>query len=125
MLEAEVLSALIATIYDAALDPEQWTAALEGIRSFVGGCAANFFWQDISREDAGIFHCVGIKPEYLESYFQTYVRLNPLYPAAAFVAPGEVFTGDAILPLADFSQTRFFDEWMRPQGMIDSVVSNL
>jgi|SRR5229473_5365605 hypothetical protein len=91
MLESEVLSALIATIYDAALDPELWPVALEGIRDFVGGCAANFYWQDVSKENAGVFHCVGIELSYLEAYFQTYTKLNPLYPAAAFFAPGEVF----------------------------------
>jgi hypothetical protein len=81
MLESEILSVLIGTIYDAALDPELWPVALEGIREFVGGCAANFYWQDVSRERAGVFHCVGIDTAYLESYFQTYTRMNPLHPA--------------------------------------------
>ena len=53
MLESEILSALIATIYDAAPDPDLWTVALEGIRDLVGGCAANFHWQD---ERARVFH---------------------------------------------------------------------
>jgi DNA-binding NarL/FixJ family response regulator len=125
MLESKVLSALIATIYDAALDPELWPAALGGIRDFVRGCAANFYWQDVSKENAGVFHCVGIDPAHLEAYFQTYTKLNPLYPAAAFFTPGQVFGSDAILPYPEFTQTRFYREWMRPQGMIDSVAVNL
>jgi hypothetical protein len=56
MLESEILSALIATIYDAAPDPDSWTVALEGVRDLVGGCAANFRWQD---ERDGVSHCVG------------------------------------------------------------------
>jgi DNA-binding NarL/FixJ family response regulator len=125
MPESEVLSALIATIYDAALDPGLWPVALEGIRNFVHGCAANFYWQDVSKENAGVFHCVGIEPAYLESYFQTYTRLNPLYPTAAFFTPGEVFGSDAVIPNTEFTQTRFYEEWMRPQGMVDSVAVNL
>jgi DNA-binding NarL/FixJ family response regulator len=125
MLEVEVLSALIAAIYDAALDPELWPAALERIRDFVRGCAANFYWQEISRENAGVFHCVGIEPAFLQSYFQTYTKLNPLYPASAFFPPGEVFGSTEVLPHSDFVQTRFFDEWMRPQRMVDSIVVNL
>jgi DNA-binding NarL/FixJ family response regulator len=125
MLESEALSVLIATIYDAALDPDLWPVALEGTRDFVRGCAANFYWQDLSKENAGVFHCVGIEPAYLQSYFQTYTKLNPLYPAAAFIAPGEVFGSIEILPTPDFHRTRFYEEWMRPQGMIDSVVVNL
>jgi DNA-binding NarL/FixJ family response regulator len=125
MLEVEVLSAVIATIYDAALDPESWPAALEGIRGFVRGCAANFYWQDVSKENAGVFHCVGIEPAHLETYFQTYTRFNPLYPTSAFFPPGEVFGSAEVLPFSEFEQTRFFQEWMRPQRMIDSVAVNL
>jgi DNA-binding NarL/FixJ family response regulator len=125
MVESEALSARISTIYDAALDPDLWPVALEGIREFVRGCAANFYWQDVSKENAGVFHCVGIEPAYLQSYFETYTKLNPLYPAAAFIAPGDVFGSTEILPTPDFHRTRFYEEWMRPQGMIDSVVVNL
>jgi hypothetical protein len=69
MLESEFLSALIATIYDAAPDPDLWTVALECIRDLVGGCAANFQWQG---ERDGVFHCVGIDMAYLESHFQAH-----------------------------------------------------
>jgi PAS domain-containing protein len=125
MLEAEALSALIAIIYDSALDPEMWPRALEGIRNFVQGCAANLYWQDVSKENAGVFHCVGIAPAYLESYFQTYTKLNPLYPTSAFFPPGRVFGSTEVLPFKEFKQTRFYDEWMRPQGMCDSLAVNL
>jgi hypothetical protein len=53
MLESEILSALIAAIYDAAPDPNLWTVAFEGIRDLVDGCAANFHWQD-ERDGASI-----------------------------------------------------------------------
>ncbi len=125
MLESEVLSALIATIYDAAIDPELWPQVLEGIRDFICGCAANFYWQDVSKENAGVFYCVGIDQSFLDSYFQTYTRLNPLYPAAAFFTPGDVFGADAVLSRQDLLQTRFYNEWMRPQGMVDSICANL
>lgn len=125
MLESEILSTLIAAIYDAALDSSTWPLVLEGIREFVGGCAANFYWQDVSRESAGVFHCVGIERDYLDAYFRTYTKLNPLYPAAAFFTPGEVFGSAEVLPMSEFSQTRFYQEWMRPQGMVDSLAANL
>jgi hypothetical protein len=53
MLESEILSALIATIDDAAPDSDLWTIALESIRGLVGGCAANFHWQH-ERDGASI-----------------------------------------------------------------------
>lgn len=125
MLESEELSALIADIYDAALDAALWPRALEGTRDFVRGCAANFYWQDISTESAGVFYCAGIDPAYLQIYFEKYAKMNPLYPAAAFIEPGEVFNSSDVVPASEFVQTRFYHEWMRPQGMVDSVCANL
>jgi DNA-binding CsgD family transcriptional regulator len=125
MSELEIYSELVATIYDAVLTPELWPLALEGIRDFVRGCAANFYWQDASKENAGVFYSVGIEPAYLQSYFQTYAKMNPLYPAAAFIAPGVVFDAGDIVPISELRQTRFYSEWMRPQGMADAVVANL
>jgi hypothetical protein len=39
MHESERLSTLIGTIYDTALDPRLWVAALEGAKDFVAGGA--------------------------------------------------------------------------------------
>jgi DNA-binding CsgD family transcriptional regulator len=125
MLESESLSMAIGLIYDAALDSRLWPAALESIRDFVGGIAANFFWQDVSRQDAGTFHCVGIEQSYLTSYFSEYAKINPLYPAAAFLDTGQVFEGDDIVPWPEMVQTRFYKEWMQPQAITGSLAVNL
>jgi DNA-binding CsgD family transcriptional regulator len=125
MSESELLSQAIGLIYDAALDSALWPAALEGIRDFVRGSAANFFWQDVSKQDAGIFHCIGIEQPYLESYFAEYAKINPLYPSAAFLDAGQVFEGDDIVPWSEMTQTRFYKEWMQPQGLTNSLAVNL
>jgi DNA-binding CsgD family transcriptional regulator len=125
MLELESFSRTAGLIYDAALDPKLWPSALESIRDFVGGFAANFFWQDVSRQDAGVFYCIGVEQSYLTSYFSTYAKLNPLYPSAAFLDTGQIFEGDDIVPWPEMVQTRFYKEWMQPQGMTNSVAVNL
>jgi hypothetical protein len=40
-MSEERISRLIGDIYDAALEPELWPGALEGICGFVGGSMAN------------------------------------------------------------------------------------
>jgi DNA-binding CsgD family transcriptional regulator len=125
MMELESLSQTVGLIYDAALDPRLWPTALESIREFVGGFAANFFWQDVSEQNAGIFHCVGVEQSYLTSYFSEYAKLNPLYPSAAFIDVGQVFEGSDVVPWREMEQTRFYKEWMQPQGMTNSMAVNL
>jgi DNA-binding CsgD family transcriptional regulator len=125
MVESEFFSQTVGLIYDAALDAKLWSTALGSIRDFVGGSAANFFWQDVSRQDAGIFHCVGIEQSYLTSYFSEYAKINPLYPSAAFLDTGQIFEGDDIVPWQEMVQTRFYKEWMQPQGITGSLAVNL
>jgi DNA-binding CsgD family transcriptional regulator len=124
-VEAEHLSTVVGVIYDAAIDPELWPQALSEILRFVGGKAANFFWQDLSKERAGVFHCVGLDPAYLQSYFEKYVKFNPFYPAAAYFPPGEVWEGRDVIPMSELIATRFYDEWLEPQGLGDTIAVNL
>jgi DNA-binding CsgD family transcriptional regulator len=124
-VETEHLSKAVGDIYDAVLDPDLWPLALTGILQFVGGKAANFFWQDLSKERAGVFHSVGIDPVFLQSYFDIYTRFNPFYPAAAYFPPGEVFGSPEILPMSELIQTRFYNEWLKPQGLADTLAVNL
>jgi DNA-binding CsgD family transcriptional regulator/PAS domain-containing protein len=125
LTETELFSRTVGLIYDAALDAAVWPVALAEIRDFVGGFAANFYWQDVSEQKAGIFHCIGIEQQYLSSYFTDYAKLNPIYPAAAFLDAGEIIDPDDIVPWSEMVQTRFYKEWMQPQGIIGSLFANL
>jgi DNA-binding CsgD family transcriptional regulator len=125
MVESELLSQAIGLIYDAALAPRLWPVALENVRDFIGGFAANFFWRDVSKQNAGTFYSVGIEKPYLESYFEKYAKINPLYPSAAFLEAGRIFEGDDIVPWLEMEQTRFYKEWLQPQGITCSLAVNL
>jgi DNA-binding CsgD family transcriptional regulator len=125
LTESELFSRTVGQIYDTALDAGLWPAALADIRDFVGGFAANFFWQDVAEQNAGTFHCVGIEQRYLASYFAEFARINPIYPSAAFLDAGEIFDADDIVPWSEMVQTRFYKEWMQPQGIVGSLAVNL
>jgi DNA-binding CsgD family transcriptional regulator/PAS domain-containing protein len=123
--EAEQLSQVTAAIYDAAIAPESWPAALESACAFLKGAGANIFWQDPVRQSAMVFHSWNDDPAYVVLYVDRYLRLNPLFPAATFIEPGVVFAGGDIVPHAEFRQTVFYKEWVEPQGLIDVIGVNL
>jgi DNA-binding CsgD family transcriptional regulator len=125
MTESERLSRLTADIYDAALAPELWPTALDGLRNFVGGFAANIFWQDIASDGAGMYFSLGDDPHYRQLYIETYSALNPMLPAAAFPDCGTILSTVDFLTLEEMKQTRFYREWLEPQGIVDGVFSNL
>ena len=50
------LSAVIGSLYDAALDPVVWTTAICEARDFVGGSAASIFAKDVAQTTLTVFH---------------------------------------------------------------------
>jgi DNA-binding CsgD family transcriptional regulator len=112
---------LIGDIYDAALDPAQWTSVLQRITHFVGGTAAALYAKDTVRKTGNFFRMFGVETEFVRSFFDKYARLDP-FTASRFVFPVEqVISTRDIMPHEEFRETIFFKEWVRPQGWIDFV----
>lgn len=54
MEESDVLSELIGTVYDAALDASLWPAALRNIAHFVGGSSAALYAKDATSKSGAL-----------------------------------------------------------------------
>ncbi|MET0529651.1 MAG: helix-turn-helix transcriptional regulator [Microvirga sp.] len=67
----------------------------------------------------------GDNPEYLQLYHERYAALNPLFPAALFLEVGKVHAISDIMPIDEFRESRMYREWVRPQGLLDSLYTNL
>jgi DNA-binding CsgD family transcriptional regulator/PAS domain-containing protein len=114
-------SALVGDIYDAALDPSLWTPVLEKITRFVPGAFSNIFIQDANNRFANSIFYWGIEPAYFQSYLETYARLNPAFPTAFFAEVGGIFSVYDFVPREQLERTRFYREWVTPQGIGDNV----
>lgn len=123
--ETRALSALIAEIYDAALVKDAWAGVLAKVCTFVGASAGNFFSQQSSSRDAVLHFSWGNDAHYERLYMEEYYKLNPLVPALSFVDVGIVFSQSDLIPYDEFHQTRFYKEWVAPQGLLDVLGANL
>jgi DNA-binding CsgD family transcriptional regulator len=120
MRHGETFSDLIGGIYDAAIDPALWPDVLSKISAFVGGQSAGLVSTYVSSRVINVHYHSGCNPHYLELYREQYWRFDPLAPLPLFDV-GEVLSARDHMPDAEFGEGRFYQEWMRPQGLLDTV----
>jgi DNA-binding CsgD family transcriptional regulator len=126
MSEAEQISPLIGDVYDAALDVSLWPAVLDKVRAFVGGQAAVLCWKDaVTKCGCADYQDGGLDPQYVQLYFQKYIKMDPFSTGQFFAEIGQPVAISDLIPAADIAGTRFYNEWVRPQALVDCVVSPL
>ncbi|RYE10327.1 MAG: LuxR family transcriptional regulator [Hyphomicrobiales bacterium] len=118
--DGDTLSALIGTIYDAALDPAQWRVALGGARDYVGGHSAAIYEKTLTGISGGVFFDDGmVSDEAKLSYFTHYAPLDPATAGHLFAELEQPISTADILDFDEFRQSRFYREWAMPQGIVD------
>jgi DNA-binding CsgD family transcriptional regulator len=126
MRETEQFSSLIGEVYDAALDPGRWPGALGKLRAFVGGQAAVICHKDAaSRCGCADYQDGGLDTLYVQLYFDKYIRLDPFSTSQFFAEVGEAVAIADLIPPDEILETRFYTEWIQPQGLVDCIVSPL
>jgi DNA-binding CsgD family transcriptional regulator len=115
------LSDLIGEVYDAALDPSLWDGVLERAANFVGGTGAALFSKDAAAQQVDVRYDFGIDPHYKQLYFDKYVGLDPATTGHYFAELEQPVAVADLMPYQEFVETRFYREWVRPQGLVDFV----
>jgi DNA-binding CsgD family transcriptional regulator len=121
MDQAEQLSELIGEIYDAALDASLWSDVVGKAGRFVGGSAAAIYSKSPIAGKGNVYYESGIDPYYRQLYFDKYVKLDPSTTAHYFADVGQPVAVADYMPYQEFQETRFYKEWVQPQGMVDNV----
>jgi DNA-binding CsgD family transcriptional regulator/PAS domain-containing protein len=125
MDQAEQLSELISDIYDAALDSSLWSDVIGKAARFVGGPAAAIFSKSPTAGNGHVYYESGVDPHYRQLYFDKYVKLDPTTTGHYFADIGQPVAVADLMPYREFLETRFYREWARPQGYVDSVSAGL
>ncbi len=126
--EAAALSRVICDIYDAAVDATLWPKAMQSSCEFIGAAQSLMFWHDAVIEAANAMYEYRMDPHFTRLYIEKYVTLNPIFPAALFSdvsAVGRVHSATDIVPQVELEETRFFKEWVVPQGITDTLAVTL
>lgn len=121
----EQLSELIGIIYEAALDPSTWPKALEAIAGFANGIAAMLMWKDAALPAGGQYYSWNADPVFTASYFSEYIKLDPANGIHQKLPVGDLTAFTSLIDFESLVKTRFYKEWMQPQGYVDNAFVNL
>jgi DNA-binding CsgD family transcriptional regulator len=125
-MDVEDFSAIVADIYDAALDPPLWRKVLKNVCAFTrGGPSASLFWQDAAKKTGNSYFVWGGEARFGQLYWEKYIALNPFTPAAGSFPVEQLYSAADVLPPPEFIETEFYKEWMSPQGWGDVLSVNL
>jgi DNA-binding CsgD family transcriptional regulator len=60
-------------------------------------------------------------PRYVQLYFDKYVKFDPLSTRQYFAEIEVPVTVGDLMPYGEFLDTRFYREWVQPQGIVDCI----
>ena len=123
--QTEQFSQLIGEIYDAAIDASKWSAVLGKAAHFVGGSSAALFSKDAASGAGNIYYEFGTDPYYRQIYFEKYVKLDPATTGHFFAEVEQPIAVSDLMPYSEFLETRFYREWVQPQGVVDFLAAVL
>jgi DNA-binding CsgD family transcriptional regulator len=115
-MEAAVLSRLIESIYDCAIDPTLWPSTLEEIAAALNSPAGSLAVSDFITGTERALVYAGISEHYQALYREQY-HLCDLFGHALILRPvDEPSTSEELVAADELLQSRIYRGWAAPQG---------
>ncbi|CAN7665102.1 helix-turn-helix transcriptional regulator [Pseudorhodoferax sp. LjRoot39] len=119
---------LVASVYEAALDPSRWGGFLSEL-VFATGSTTGIIWgHDFSqrtvtvpgRTSDTLFCSVGFSEQALAQFDAHYGALNVWLQNPALHVGGTVVHGEMLFPNSQLKKTEYWADWLRPQDLFYS-----
>ncbi|MET0360444.1 MAG: helix-turn-helix transcriptional regulator [Sphingobium sp.] len=111
-------------IYDAAFDRSRFEPLLRRLVEAMGAQSGFLAWSDV--ESHAKFEIqVGNDPEYLRKYVEVYWEHDLLRPLLFDVPEGVAAAVHPHLQRPEVRESRFYREYLAPQGIVDNLAINL
>ncbi len=111
--------ALIARIYDAAVEAETWEGVIAEIRDALRCRSFALFFQ---KDGVAHFNAAASLDRAVERAFEErYAAINPWARGFLTKPVGEVVLGQDILSVAALERTEFYADFLRPNGLSDGI----
>jgi len=115
-------SAVVGKIYDAALEPDAWPAALRGVCAFADCKTAVLMSHDVFDKAPPWQLEVGHGEHWTRLYHAKYLAVNPFMADVPLLAEGEQIFASSRPQYATLLESDFYNGWLKPQGLIDATL---
>jgi DNA-binding CsgD family transcriptional regulator/PAS domain-containing protein len=116
-------SHLMGAIYDCVIEPDRWPLSMEKICAELGCIMSSILLVDLEHSKHRFFKHWNLDPYWRVKNEEYYTDMTELYRNAP-PAPTHVLDEPLVLsrdiPESILSSTRFYQEWVKPQGICDS-----
>lgn len=114
-------SAMVGEAFDRApFDPSGWSDAVNIL-------SQRYPWAGIALKNidpaarALRFDCIeGFDPDFVRSFRDYYVQVNPWVDCFSKVEPGTVMVSERDCPARSFNDTEFYNDWLLPQKVVEA-----
>jgi DNA-binding CsgD family transcriptional regulator/PAS domain-containing protein len=123
-VDAERLSELIGAIYDCVLDPGRWDTTLDEVREFLDCANVALSVLDLQANSYRVQKVIGIEPYWLskaDEYFGDFAKLYHTLPDLQTRPIDEPLSPSRDCDRATVVASRYYRQWARPQGLVDSI----
>jgi DNA-binding CsgD family transcriptional regulator/PAS domain-containing protein len=119
----ETFSKVVEEIYDCALDPNRWHAAVRMIAGLLESQWCVLGIHDFANDFSELTFKLGYEDEeYWRLHETKYRGMNPCFAPIQLLSVGAVATRAMLVNDQEVLECRFFQEWCKPQGLDDAIV---
>jgi DNA-binding CsgD family transcriptional regulator len=118
MLVENELQRLIPLIYDTTTSADALPELLGALQQLFRARACGVAVFNFQRRKGALHSSSGYLPEFVDSYFNHYSHHDPwLRNEQPYRVPGTVHLSQELVPDAKLRESRFYQEWLKPQGL--------
>jgi DNA-binding CsgD family transcriptional regulator len=110
--DLDTYDAVIASIYDAAVEPNLWNAALERVAHAFSATTSTLLTFGLDTPSATFIASYNHMPECLDLYARHYVNLDVWNPGIAKLTTGKVATTEDLFPHDELLKTEFYNDFL-------------
>jgi DNA-binding CsgD family transcriptional regulator/PAS domain-containing protein len=120
--ELESFLHVVEAIYDCALDPNNWQITVRMIADFLESQRCTLGVHDYQNGCNDLMFQFGWDDEYYwRLHEEKYTSMNPFFAGLHLLSVGDVSTRAQLIDDREFLESRYYLEWVKPQGLDDMV----